>query len=224
MIFAIDHIVFAATVAQRDAIGAQLEAAGCGREAFTLDFPDDGVGSESWSTRSGAFLEFVAEHEGRRGPAVWFDAAPRIIGLGFASDAFAADTGWPQETAWRMDEAHVLPDGTPLRIHAAGPHRHLSDFYVFVMDRPDGALEFGERTAAPRITRIVLHGDDAGRYLADLAGWFGTTLQGGVLTVGDCELAVGTGGHPGVRASLDLEGAAPLRLDLSTGRIEVHAA
>ena len=141
MIFSIDHIVFAATAAQREELMATLAGHGFSPERFTLEFPEIGAASESLSFLGGGFVEFVAELDATRSPKVWFAETPRVIGIGFASDAFERDVGgWLQEEAWRMDEDHVLPDGMVLNIHAAGPHHHLSDFYVFVMDRQTGTL------------------------------------------------------------------------------------
>ncbi len=47
--------------------------------------------------------------------------------------------------AWTMPEQQGFPD-------AAGPHEHQSDFYVFVMNRKDGVLQFPELTGPePRV-------------------------------------------------------------------------
>jgi hypothetical protein len=225
MIFAVDHIVFASTGAERSALGEGLERAGARREDFTLEFPDDGVASDSWSLADGNYLEFVVEEVGRRGPELWFDAPTRVIGIGFASDDFAADTAWAEEEdRWEMDEELVLSGGRRYRIHAAGPHEHASQFYVFVMDRPDGRLDFAADPAAPRLVGIDLSGAGAVGFGTSVAGWLGRPLADGAFRVGGCELRLGAGEAPGVHASLRLEGGAePAELELADGSIGVRA-
>jgi hypothetical protein len=233
MIFAIDHIVFAATTAERDAITATLEPRGFTRQAFTLKFPEVGASSESWSFGGGGFIEFVgpdpdaaAAPAGAAAGLPWFDETPRVIGLGFASDAFAADTPWrDSDEGWVMDEHHTLPTGADLRIHAAGPHEHRSDFYVFVMDRPEGTLEFGPPAGGPRLTHVTLTGAAAGWWREHLAMWLG--LHAGddttALHVGDVTFAFESSDAPSVRATLGFASGAgqPLRVSLSPGAIEV---
>src|SRR5579862_7797146 len=136
MIFSLDHIVCSATETERDRVVAALESHGFRPEQFTLRFPSSGARSDSWSFAGGGFIEFVTEDAPGSSGSPWFHQTPRVIGLGFASDAFADDTRWDGgDNCWRMDEHHTLPTGVDLRIHAAGPHEHRSDFYVFVMDR-----------------------------------------------------------------------------------------
>jgi hypothetical protein len=225
MIFALDHIVFAVGDGDRARIVTALEQAGLGAESFRLEFPDSGVASDSWSFASGGFVELVGALPGRIGPAVWFASTPRVIGLGFASDAFADDTAWAQPDAWTMDEEHRLADGSRLRIHAAGPHRHASDFYVFVMDRPDGRLEFAPHSGAPRLAEVRLDGIEAHAWRDRLSDWLGLPAHDGVIAVGDTVLTFVRDAEPGVRASLRFAAAeAPPTLALSAGRIEFGAA
>jgi hypothetical protein len=222
MIFGVDHIVFASTPAERREIGERLKSAGARAEAFTLDFPEDGVSSDSWSLASGAYLEFVVEQPGRSGPPLWFDAPTRVIGIGFSSDDFAADVAWPGEAdRWQMDEVIVLPDGTRHRIVAAGPHLHASPFYVFVMDRPGRGLDFPPNEAAPALVGIDLHGAEAVEFGTRVAGWLGLPLEGGAFRAGDCEIRLLDGSEPGVRASLRLASEAAADIPLAVGRIEI---
>jgi hypothetical protein len=227
MIVSIDHIVFAATEVERDRVVAELEPHGFRPEQFTLVFPESGARSDSWSFAGGGFVEFVTEDSPGAAGSPWFNQTPRVIGLGFASDSFAHDTRWPGvEHAWSMDEHHVLPTGADLRIRAAGPHKHLSDFYVFVMDRPDGRLQFPSRTSGPRLRRITLAGAEAGIWRTNLGGWLGIESKGGELRVGDVALAFDTTSSPVVRATLHYlsEGIAPARIGLVSGAIEIAPA
>jgi hypothetical protein len=223
MIFGVDHVVLAATAAERGEVGARLEAAGARLEDFTLDFPEDGVASDSWSLASGAYLEFVVEVPGRRGPALWFDAPTRVIGIGFSSDDFEADVAWPgEEGRWRMDEEIAMADGSRHRIVAAGPHEHASPFYVFVMDRPDRRLDFPPNEAAPRLVGVDLHGSEAVAYGTRAAGWLGLELVDGSFRAGDCEVRLLDGPNEGVRATLRLAAAEPAEIPLAVGKIAIE--
>jgi len=189
VIVGVDHVILASTRPQSDELRARLAGAGFRPEAFHLEFPEIGAASDSLSYASGGFVEFVVALEPARTPRVWFDDAPRVIGLGFASDAFADDIPWARAAGgWEMDEDHVLPDGSVLTIRAAGPHEHLSDFYVFVMDRPGGTLQFPARPDCPRLERLTLTGADAGRRREDLACWLRLDRSGDGLAVGGVEL------------------------------------
>ena len=202
MIFSIDHIVFAATAAQREELMATLAGHGFSPERFTLEFPEIGAASESLSFAGGGFVEFVAELDATRSPKVWFTETPRVIGVGFASDAFERDVGgWSQEEAWRMDEDHVLPDGAVLNIHAAGPHHHLSDFYVFVMDGQTGTLEFPGTDASSSLREIRLHGREAQHWRRDLASCPPGVPVGALLARREVEL-----GFQQASELLDVEG------------------
>jgi hypothetical protein len=148
--FAIDHIVFAATEQQRDELITVLRDFGFAAVDFHLNFPDDGVASDSVGFRGGSFLEFVYRTAPHGGPAIWFAERPRVIGLGFSASDFAADTDWNSEPgAWAMPEQQGFPN-------SAGPHEHHSDFYIFVMNRKDGVLQFPELTAGPKLAEITL--------------------------------------------------------------------
>jgi hypothetical protein len=225
MIFAVDHIVFAVGDGEHGPLVAALETGGLAAESFRLEFPDSGVASDSWSFGSGGFVELVGALPGASGPDVWFDATPRVIGLGFASDAFGDDTRWSDAEAWTMDEEHGLADGRRLRIHAAGPHRHASPFYVFVMDRPDGRLEFPPRPAGPRLAEVRLHGAEAPAWHRQLADWLGLPVQDGGIDVGGTALTFTPGPDPGVHASLRFTQArAAQTLALHPGHLELAVA
>jgi hypothetical protein len=203
LIFAIDHVVFAAALDDRERIAGWIEGQGFRRRSFSLSFPGSGVSSESWSYGSGGFLEFVVENDRGAGNAEWFSVAPRVIGLGFASDDFESDTRWDGEDgSWRMNEDHVLPGGSVLTIEAAGPHLHASPFYVFVMKRPDGRLEFEPDPGAPRLTRIRLAGADADRWHENLARWLALPVDGTEIGVGDTLLEFVRTDDPRIAASL----------------------
>ncbi len=223
MIFGVDHIVFSSTPSERREIGERLESSGARAESFTLDFPEDGVSSDSWSLASGAYLEFVVEAPGRSGPPLWFDAPTRVIGIGFSSDDFAADVAWHgEEERWQMDEEIVLPDGTGHRIVAAGPHLHASPFYVFVMDRPGRGLDFPPNEAAPALVGIDLHGTEAVEFGTRVAGWLGLPLVDGSFHAGDCEVRLLDGPNEGVRATLRLAADMPAEIPLAVGKIEIE--
>ena len=226
MIFSIDHIVFAASPRQSLEITDRLDCAGFRPEAFSLDFPEIGAASESLSFKGGGFVEFVVELDSTRSPQVWFNEVPRVVGLGFSSDDFEADTWWSSEPeGWVMDEDHALPGGSRLNIHAAGPHEHLSDFFVFVMDRPDGRLQFPERSSGPRLRQLTFQGAQADQWKSRLEEWLRLPVRSDILTVGDVELRFLPGAHPAVRVSPTFEvtsggGDAPL----ATGRVELVVA
>lgn len=224
MIFALDHIVFSATEPQRDCIAARLEACGFAAEDFSLNFSESGASSESWSFAGGGFVEFVIEHAPGATGSPWFTETPRVIGLGFASDDFESDTAWPSTSqTWRMDESHAMRDGSLLRIHAAGPHEHRSDFYVFVMDRSRAELQFPVRIPAPRLVRITVAGGAAESWRERLSQWLRLPDSGGELMVGDAVLVFAPGSDPSVRALLQFEAEVdePIHIGLGAGEIVV---
>jgi hypothetical protein len=203
VIFSIDHIVFSATPAQRAEISRTLAAAGFVPEPFTLDFPGSGASSDSLSFAGGGFVEFVVETDTAHSHELWFGAVPRVIGLGFASNSFAVDTDpWDWPEAWRMDEDHVLPTGEVLNIHAAGPHVHRSEFYVFVMERDAGQIQFPQTRAQAQLREIRLRGVDAPRWRAQLVDWLGRTNDDEGFTIGDVALSFALDDEPGVSATL----------------------
>ena len=226
MIFAIDHIVVAAPAEQSRDLRKTLVAAGFASEDFRLEFPEVGVASESVSFNGGGFVECLAAFEEPLAPRVWFTDNPRIIGLGFASDDFDADTNWSAETgAWVMREDHTLPDGSRLNIHAAGPHPHFSDFYVFVMDRPDGRLQFPEREVEPWLSRLSFTGEAADVWRGRLKDWLGPAERPGRVLVGDVELTFRRSARPGISVTPTFERAKLSdRLELSRGSIELVAS
>ena len=227
MVFSVDHIVFAATSAECARLAAELEPHGFEPEQFTLVFPESGARSDSWSFAGGGFVEFVSEDVPGGTDSPWFDQTPRVIGLGFASDDFADDTRWEdQDGAWRMDEHHLLPTGVDLRIHAAGPHKHRSDFYVFVMDRADSRLEFPSRTTGPRLRRITLTGTAADSWRANLGRWLAIGLPGSELRIGDVTFGFAPSNSPSVRAILHYESdlQQPVWIELAVGGIEIAPA
>lgn len=201
MIFSVDHVVFAATKQQASDIITRLHGYGFPPVDFHLDFPDDNLASDSVGLQGGASLEFVYETGGQRGPAAWFDQSPRVIGVGFSSDDFAVDTAWDGDVgAWTMPEQQGFPS-------AAGPHEHESDFYVFVMNRKDGVLQFPELTDGPRLVQISLAGTDAASWHDRLQHWLGLEGSGDndSLAAGRTQINFADGPEPTVRATLTLE-------------------
>ena len=223
MIFAIDHIVFASSTSQSRDLGEGLAATGFQREAFALEFPEIGAASESLSFAGGGFVEFVVELDPALSPRVWFERVPRVIGLGFGSDDFERDTHWSGDPdAWLMNEDHVLPDGSRINIHAAGPHHHLSDFYVFVMDREKRRLQFPERVNGPRLRSLTFVGRAAASWRERLAAWLAIPARANVLRVGDVELRFQAGDHPNVAVSPAFEVATGAgEIPLAAGSIEL---
>jgi hypothetical protein len=227
VIFSVDHIVFSASTAQRDEMARTLGATGFVPERFTLDFPGSGATSDSLSYAGGGFVEFVAETDPELSSALWFGETPRVIGLGFASNDFAGDTDpWDWPEAWRMDEDHVLPDGDVLNIHAAGPHRHASAFYVFAMDRDEGSIQFPATTARARLDEIRLRGTDATTWRQNLAAWLGAASDGDALVVGDVRLRFEDGPESGVAATLVFSGpvSETTTVPLARGAIVIEPA
>jgi hypothetical protein len=202
VIFSIDHIVFAASREQSQALRERLALAGFEPERFHLEFPEIGAASDSMSYEGGGFVEFVVELDPERSPRVWFDDAPRIIGLGLGSDSFEQDTLWSRNPGgWAMDEDHTLSDGSRLNVRAAGPHEHLSDFYIFVMDRPERTLQFSEHAGSPRLKRLTFAGAAADRWKENVMRWLELRQDDIGLRVGDVELWFTHGAHPSIRVS-----------------------
>jgi hypothetical protein len=227
VIFSIDHVVFSATPAQRDELMTTLGGYGFTPERFTLEFPEIGAKSDSLSFSGGGFVEFVTEFDATRSPAVWFEQTPRVIGLGFASDAFERDVGgWTHDGAWKMNEDHVLPDGKVLNIHAAGPHVHLSDFYVFVMDRRPNTLEFPRTQATASLRQIQIQGQQAESWQRDLASWLQLESEDDRLRVGETAVSFSSTSQPGVRATLVFSGPfeADSTIPLAGGAIVLEAS
>jgi hypothetical protein len=122
-----------------------------------------------------------------------------VIGIGFSSDDFAADAAWHGEVgAWTMPEQQAFP-------RAAGPHEHHSDFYVFVMNRKDGVLQFPELSDGPRLVQISLAGADSASWHARLQRWLALDGDSDTLAAGGTQINFADGPGPSVRASLTLE-------------------
>jgi hypothetical protein len=222
VIFSVDHVVFAATRQQASDLITTLHGYGFAPLDFHLDFPEDHLASDSVGLQSGISLEFVYETAEHKGPAAWFDQVPRVIGIGFASDDFASDTAWDGDPgAWTMPEQQGFPN-------AAGPHEHQSDFYVFVMHRQDGILQFPELTDGPRLAQITLTGAGAPSWRDRLQRWLGMKADAGCLAVGDARIRFADGPAASVRASLTLQadagqraGQNPVVIPLAAGEIRL---
>jgi hypothetical protein len=221
VIFSIDHVVFSATRKQRTGLLAALHSSGFAAlpDDFHLEFPEDGCASDSTGYRGGASLEFVYPGDQADGPGPWFAEVPRVIGLGFSSDSFEADTAWDGDPgAWTMPEQQGFPN-------SAGPHEHFSDFYVFVMNRKDGLLQFPELTSGPRLTAITLAGGGASVWRDRLSRWLALPASGDGLAVGDVRIGFTDGPHPGVRATLTFEvSGGPAVIPLGSGELRLVPA
>lgn len=185
MIFAVDHIVFAVAASDRAPLADLLVGRGLATIPLELDFPEIGAASESVATADGSFVELVYETKPGKAPAAWFEALPRVIGVGFSSDDFERDVAaWgEQEGMWLMDEDKTLADGSVLNIHAAGPHPHFEDLYVFLMDRTE--LPYADRGARAGLRALTFSGATAHDWRDRLAGWFGLVHTPAGFRVGD---------------------------------------
>ena len=202
MIFAIDHLVLSVAPAQAPVVLSELREAGFVAHNFVLSFDDANSESESLSYDGGGMVEVLHSRELRPNPT-WFGEVPRVIGMGFASDDFVTDTAWGsdrEEGDWTMDRELLLPDGSPLRVVAAGPHKHASEFYVFVMDRPAEKLQFPDVAAVPHLVNVIFSGSDASLWRDRLQRWL-HLADGPVLRVGDVDLRFEESEPPGVRAT-----------------------
>lgn len=216
VIFSVDHVVFAATSQQASELITALQGYGFSPLDFHLDFPDDYLASDSVGLQGGISLEFVYETAEHEGPTAWFDQVPRVIGIGFSSDDFAVDTTWEGDPgAWTMTEQQGFPS-------AAGPHEHQSDFYVFVMNRKNGVLQFPELTDGPQLEEITLAGAESASWRERLQRWLGLKADGGSLAVGDTRITFANGQAASVRASLTLQASQnPVVIPLATGEIRL---
>jgi hypothetical protein len=222
--FAVDHVVLAATREQKGQLVARLTRSGFAPVPGRLRFDEIGAHSESVAFRGGGFVELVYEVQAGRAPAEWFTPeVPRVIGLGFASDEFEADTAaWQRERgAWKMEETQTLDDGSRLRLHSAGPHRHQSDFYVFGMDRPDGQLEHRGLGARGELRAVTFAGARHDWWRDRLSAWL--ALRG--MRVGGVELRFQPGPHPNVRITAAFTvSAEPGSVSLAAGSLELDPA
>jgi hypothetical protein len=219
VIFSVDHVVFAATRQQASDLVTTLQGYGFAPLDFHLDFPGDHLASDSVGLQGGISLEFVYETAEHEGPAAWFDEVPRVIGIGFSSDDFANDTAWDGDPgAWTMPEQQGMPS-------AAGPHEHQSDFYVFVMNRKDGVLQFPELTEGPKLAQITLAGAGSASWRERLQRWLGLKADGDGLVVGDARIRFDGGPAAGVQASLAVQvSESPGLVPLKIGAIRLIAA
>jgi len=225
MIFSIDHLVLSASQGQRRSLVERLETVGFASKGFELEFPEIGAASESLGYSGGGMVEFVYRSGSKEMPSLWFDRTPRVIGVGFASDDFEADTAWSTHPgAWMMSEDHLLPDGSNLHIHAAGPHEHLSPFYVFVMDRPSGQLQFPELTTGPKLVRLEIAGRDAMAWRQKLQQWLNLRSHDGQLAAGDIEISFSESEETRLHVSPTfVVGNGADSLPLSDGRLHLMA-
>jgi hypothetical protein len=171
VIFGIDHLVLAGTPADHAALCERLTPAGFVPVPGRLRFDEIGAHSESLAYAEGAFVEVVYEVRVGAAPRVWFDAPlPRLMGIGVSSDDFDRDTaGWE----WTMDEEQTLHDGSTLRIHAAGPHPHMSSLYLFAMDRPDRVLDHRGLGGTARLVELRFEGRDHLHWRTRTKRWLG---------------------------------------------------
>jgi hypothetical protein len=217
MFFGIDHIVLCGSQDDHSDLVARLGPAGFVPVPGRLRFDADGVHSESLAYRGGGFVEVVYPVAASP-PAAWFsDEVPRVIGIGVSSDSFEEDTaGW----LWTMDEELQLDDGTRHRIHAAGPHEHQSELYVFAMDRPDRSLDHPGLGGQAALERLTFAGGEHALWRDRLRGWLGESDR-----IGDVELRFEPAPHAGARVSLTFAvPAAPGKVDLAAGAIELRSA
>ena len=217
MIFGVDHLVLCGGRDDLDRLRARLLPAGFVPVPGRLRFEEIGAHSESLAYRGGGFVEVVYEVRPGDAPRAWFDGPlPRVMGIGVSSDDFERDTaGW----LWTMDEEQVLDDGSRLRIHAAGPHEHLSPLYLFAMDRPDRALDHPHLGSAAELASLTFAGRDAMVWREQIDAWLG-----GTEAIGDVRLGFVEGEEPGavVTAGFRVPGVAG-SVPLAAGSLELVA-
>jgi hypothetical protein len=217
VIFGVDHLVLCGGSGDLGRLRERLAAAGFVPVAGRLRFDDIGAHSESVAYRGGGFVEVVYEVEHGRAPRLWFNGpVPRVIGLGVSSDDFERDTaGWQ----WTMDEEQILDDGSLLRIHAAGPHEHLSELYLFAMDRPDRELDHPGLGATSELVALTFSGRGSDEWRERLSRWLGRSDA-----IGEVQLHFQEGpGSVGVSPTFRVA-SAPGTVPLARGAIELQGA
>jgi hypothetical protein len=190
VIFGVDHLVLCGGWVDLERLRSRLAPAGFVPVPGKLRFDEIGAHSESVAYRGGGFVEVVYEVRQGRVPGAWFDGrVPRLMGIGVSSDDFERDTaGW----LWTMDEEQILEDGSTLRIHAAGPHEHLSPLYLFAMDRPDRTLDHPQLGGVAELVSLTFEGLEATLWRSRLEQWLG-----GADAIGDVELRFAEGDGTG---------------------------
>jgi hypothetical protein len=191
VIFGVDHVVLCGSRSDLRRLRSRLAPAGFVPVPGRLRFDEIGAHSESLAYRGGGFIEVVYEVRAATAPRAWFGGAmPRVMGIGVSSDDFERDTaGW----LWTMDEEQVLDDGSTFRIHAAGPHEHLSNVYLFAMDRADRTLDHPHLGGTAELVSLTFAGHDAPLWRRRLREWLG-----GADTIGDVRLEFLHADVPGV--------------------------
>jgi hypothetical protein len=190
VIFGIDHLVLCGGRDDLERLRSRLRPAGFVPVPGKLRFDEIGAHSESLAYRGGGFVEVVYEVRAGAAPQLWFDGpVPRVIGIGVSSDDFERDTaGW----FWTMDEEQLVEEGTSLRIHAAGPHEHLSPLYLFAMDRPERMLDHPHLGGLAKLTALTFDGQETARWRRRLDEWLGDSDA-----IGDVQLRFVDGDEPG---------------------------
>lgn len=217
MIFGVDHLVLCGGRNDLELIRSRLSPAGFVPVPGRLRFDEIGAHSESLAYQGGGFVEVVYEVRPGEGPPVWFEGrVPRLMGIGVSSDDFERDTaGW----LWRMDEEQVLDDGSPLRIHAAGPHEHLSPVYLFAMDRPGRRLDYPHLGGVARLVSLTFVGQEASLWQQQLGVWLGDSEA-----IGEVELRFIEGNETGVVVTAGFRvPAAAGTFALASGSLELVA-
>lgn len=213
MIFGVDHLVFCGTSNDLARLRSRLAPAGFVPVQGRLRFDEIGAHSESLAYRGGGFVEVVYEVRSGAAPRAWFGGPiPRLMGIGVSSDDFDRDTeGW----LWTMDEDHVLDDGSTLRIHAAGPHDHESELYLFAMDRPDRTLDHPSLGGTAELASLTFGGRDVPAWQERLREWLGNENE-----IGNVEVSWVESGERGAHVTASFRvPAAPGWVPLAAGAI-----
>jgi hypothetical protein len=217
VIFGVDHLVLCGGRGDLSRLRKRLAAAGFVPVAGRLRFDEIGAHSQSVAYRGGGFVEVVYEVEHGKAPRPWFDGpVPRVIGLGVSSNDFERDTaGWQ----WTMDEEQTLDDGSVLRIHAAGPHEHLSKLYVFAMDRADRELDHPDLGGTAELVALTFSGRGSHEWRERLARWLGSSDA-----IGEVQLRFTEGSDPVCVSPTFRVPSEPGTLPLARGAIELQGA